>query len=88
VKRGKRKTPPPGYCTVCDRKWPAEEISTCCPTLCHRHCPHPLPPPDMPRWTTDTLIAHQLRSSWGVKHSHGKGKALDRARSEIGRRIH
>lgn len=80
---------PKGYCTVCQDHWPAEEMATrCCPTLCHRHCPHPLPPPEMQRWTTDTLIAHQMRTSWGIVHSHGSGKALNRAKSEIQKHKH
>lgn len=47
MKRGKQKAPPPGYCTVCQQRWPVEEMATCCPTLCHRHCPHPLPPTEI-----------------------------------------
>lgn len=46
MKRGKRKALPKASCDVCGPQ-PGEEMSTCCPTLCHRHCPHPLPPADI-----------------------------------------
>lgn len=77
---GKRKALPKACCDVCGPQ-PGEAMSLCCPTLCHRHCPHPLPPADIPDWTPEGQAQYALRSSFTIT-VHGR----EWRKSESGRR--
>lgn len=85
LKRGKRFALPKGFCTVCQHEWPGEEMSLCCPSLCHRHDPHPLPPSDMPDWSPQGQTDYWLRTSWGHGVTNTKA-GRQHLRNEAGRR--